>query len=49
LYWWNRQVATFLLDHARQEEIQKIPVAAPVNPLERLSLVRFSSYKSDAE
>jgi hypothetical protein len=49
LYCWNMQVTMQLLGQARQVEVQKIPVAAPVNHLEMLSVERFSGYQAGAE
>jgi hypothetical protein len=46
---WDMQVTLCLLDHARQERIQKIPGPGPVNSLEDPSVVWFSGYKPDAE
>jgi hypothetical protein len=49
LYWWNRQVATLLLEQALYEQAQTIPVPGPVNGLEKVSVVRFSGYKPGPE
>jgi hypothetical protein len=49
LYCWNTQVAVHLLDHAQQEQVQKIPAKGPVSSFEELSVVQFSGYKPDAE
>jgi hypothetical protein len=49
LYCWNTQVTVHLLDHARQEQVQKIPANGPVSFFEDLSVVWFSGYKPDAK
>ena len=38
MYWWNQQVATFLLDHAEQEKVRNICYARTGKPFRR----RFS-------
>ncbi|HUA38553.1 MAG TPA: hypothetical protein VMA35_09205 [Candidatus Sulfopaludibacter sp.] len=48
-YWWNRQVATLLLEQALNEQTQTIPVPGPVNAYEKVSVMRFSGYKPDPE
>jgi hypothetical protein len=49
LYWWNQQVTTHLLDHARQAQVETIAAPGPVNHLEDVSVVRFTGYKRGAE
>jgi hypothetical protein len=49
LYRWNTQVTAHLLDHVLQEQVLEIPVDAPVNCFENLSVVRFSGYRPEAD
>ena len=48
-YWWNRQVATFLLDHAEQGKAETIATPGPVSHFEDVSVVRFTGYKPNTE
>ena len=45
MYWWNQQVATFLLDHAEQKKAETIAMLGPVNHFEDVSVIRFTGYK----
>ncbi len=49
LYWWNQQVATFLLDHAEQGKVETIAMPGPVNHFEDVSVMRFTGYKPGTE
>jgi hypothetical protein len=49
LYWWNRQVTTFLLDHAQQRKVETIAAPGPVNHFEDVSVVRFTGHKPGTE
>jgi hypothetical protein len=44
-YWWNQQVATFLLDHAEQGNAETIAMPGPVSQFEDVSVMRFTGYK----
>jgi hypothetical protein len=44
-YWWNQQVATFLLDHAEQGNAETIATPGPVSHFEDVSVMRFTGYK----
>ena len=45
-YWWNQQIATFLLDHAEQGKAETfVTPPAPVSHFENVSVVRFTGYK----
>jgi len=44
-YWWNQQVATFLLDHAEQGNVETIAMPGPVSHFEDVSVMRFTGYK----
>jgi hypothetical protein len=49
LVYWSAQFTMHLLNHARQEQVLEIPVNGPVSRLEKLSVLRFSGYKSNAD
>lgn len=49
LYYWNIQVSADLLDHARQKQVERIPLNAPVSYFENLSIARFSGYQPDTD
>jgi len=49
LVYWSTQFTMHLLNHARQEQVLEIPVNGPVSRLEKLSVLRFSGYKSNAD
>jgi len=49
LAYWSAQITIHLLDHALQEQVLEIPVNGPVSRLEKLSVLRFSGYKSNAD
>jgi hypothetical protein len=49
LNYWNAQVMVLLQDHALREGVLEIPMNGPVSFLEKLSTVRFSGYKPDAD
>jgi hypothetical protein len=49
MYWWNQQVATFLLDHAEQGKAETIATPGPVNHFEDVSVLRFTGYKPSTE
>lgn len=44
-YWWNQQVATFLLDHAEQGNAETITTPGSVSHFEDVSVMRFTGYK----
>jgi len=49
MYWWNQQVATFLLDHAQEEKPETIARPGRVNHFEDVSVIRFTGYKPGIE
>jgi hypothetical protein len=49
LYWWNQQVTTLLLDHAREGRVETIAAPGPVNHFENVSVVRFTGYRPGTE
>ena len=44
-YWWNQQLATFLLDHAEKGSAETIAAPGPVSHFEDVSVMRFTGYK----
>jgi hypothetical protein len=49
LYWWNQELTTFLLDHAKQEKAETIAPPGSVNHFEDVSVIRFTGYKPGTE
>jgi hypothetical protein len=45
--YWNAQISSLLLDHARQEQVLDIPTGGTVCCLENLPVIRFAGYKSE--
>ena len=48
-YWWNQQVATFLLDHAGQGKVETIAMPGPVSHFEDVSVIRFTYAQPNTE
>jgi len=48
-YWWNQQVATFLLDHAEQGNVETIATPGPISHFEDVSVARFTGNKPGTE
>ena len=48
-YWWNQQVATFLLDHAEQGNVETIATPGPISQFEDVSVARFTGYRRGTE
>ena len=48
-YWWNQQVAAFLLDHAEQGKTETIATPGLVSHFEDVSVVRITGYKPGTE